>query len=74
MNLDDCWAEKNRTADGHLQPDKVRFKSGFNNLTSQLHSMGFDSGWFTCAGYPGSFEHEEMDAKTFHDWGFNYLK
>ncbi|KAJ3537083.1 hypothetical protein NM688_g6738 [Phlebia brevispora] len=80
MNLDDCWAEKNRTAEGLLVPDKVRFKSGFNYLTSQLHSMGFeagiysDSGWFTCAGYPGSFEHEESDAKTFQDWGFNYLK
>ena len=33
-----------------------------------------DSGWFTCAGYPGSFSYEERDAKSFQDWGFNYLK
>ncbi|KAG6823845.1 hypothetical protein H0H92_008867, partial [Tricholoma furcatifolium] len=33
-----------------------------------------DSGWFTCAGYPGSFGNELRDAKTFYDWGFDYLK
>ncbi|THG95884.1 hypothetical protein EW026_g5838 [Hermanssonia centrifuga] len=80
VNLDDCYAETNRTADGLITPDKVRFKSGFNALTNQLHSLGFnagiysDSGWFTCAGYPGSFQNEALDAKTFQDWGFDYLK
>ncbi|EKM57964.1 glycoside hydrolase family 27 protein, partial [Phanerochaete carnosa HHB-10118-sp] len=80
VNLDDCYAESNRSADGLIVPDNVRFKSGFNWLTDQLHSMGFnagiysDSGWFTCAGYPGSFQNEARDAKTFQDWGFDYLK
>lgn len=80
VNIDDCYAEKNRSADGFIQPDSVRFKNGFNWLTDQLHSMGFkagiysDSGWFTCAGYPGSFQNEARDAKTFQDWGFDYLK
>ncbi|EJD00169.1 glycoside hydrolase [Fomitiporia mediterranea MF3/22] len=80
INLDDCWAEKNRSESGDLVPDKTRFSSGFNWLTDQVHSMGFksgiysDSGWFTCAGYPGSFENEARDAKTFQDWGFNFLK
>ncbi|KAF8523840.1 glycoside hydrolase superfamily [Gautieria morchelliformis] len=76
-NLDDCWAEKNRSADGLLVPDPVKFPSGLNNFTSQLHSLGLyysDSGWFTCAGYPGSFEHEVSDAEQFVGWGFNYLK
>ncbi|CCM05621.1 uncharacterized protein FIBRA_07850 [Fibroporia radiculosa] len=35
---------------------------------------GSDSGWFTCAGYAGSFEHELVDATTFQNWGFDYLK
>ncbi|GJE99579.1 glycoside hydrolase family 27 protein [Phanerochaete sordida] len=80
VNLDDCYAEKNRSTDGYIVPDQVRFKNGFNWLTDQLHSMGFkagiysDSGWYTCAGYPGSFQNEERDAKTFQDWGFDYLK
>ncbi|PCH37488.1 glycoside hydrolase family 27 protein [Wolfiporia cocos MD-104 SS10] len=80
VNLDDCWAEKNRSAEGLLVPNQERFPSGFYNLTGQLHDMGFqagiygDSGWFTCAGYPGSFEHELTDATTYQDWGFDYLK
>ncbi|KAI0322880.1 glycoside hydrolase [Amylostereum chailletii] len=81
VNIDDCWAEMNRSSTGELVPDHVRFKSGMKNLTDTIHSLGLksgiysDSGWFTCAGYPGSFEHEEQDAKTlFEDWGFDYLK
>ncbi|KAL5531074.1 hypothetical protein ACEPAG_3950 [Sanghuangporus baumii] len=80
VNLDDCWAEKNRSSSGDLVPDKNRFSSGMKWLTDQIHSLGFktgiysDSGWFTCAGYPGSFENEVRDAKTFQDWGFEFLK
>ncbi|OCH87614.1 glycoside hydrolase [Obba rivulosa] len=80
VHLDDCWAEKNRTAQGLLAPDQTRFSRGMKNMTDQLHSMGFqagiygDSGWFTCAGYPGSFEHEAQDAQTYQEWGFDYLK
>ncbi|EMD35270.1 glycoside hydrolase family 27 protein [Gelatoporia subvermispora B] len=80
VHLDDCWADKNRSASGTLVPDQTRFSRGMNNLTGELHAMGFnagiygDSGWFTCAGYPGSFEHEAQDAQTFQDWGFDYLK
>ena len=33
-----------------------------------------DSGWFTCGGYPGSYSRELQDIKTFHSWGFDYLK
>jgi len=80
VHLDDCWAEQNRSAQGLLVPDQTRFKSGMKNMTEQLHALGFqagiygDSGWFTCAGYPGSFEHEAQDAQTFQEWGFDYLK
>ncbi|KAI0725087.1 glycoside hydrolase superfamily [Fomitopsis betulina] len=80
MNLDDCWGEKNRTADGVLQANAERFPSGFNNLTDQLHELGFkagiysDSGWRTCQDYPGSFQNEALDAETFQNWGFDYLK
>jgi len=28
----------------------------------------------TCAGYPASAGHEEIDAKTFAEWGVDYLK
>jgi len=80
VNIDDCWAEKNRTAAGDLQEDQVRFKNGMTKLNQQIHALGFktgiysDSGWFTCAGYPGSFENEVRDATTFANWGYDYLK
>lgn len=79
VNLDDCWAMKDRSATGEVMSDSVRFPN-MNNLTNQLHALGFyagiysDSGWFTCAGYPGSFMHEEQDATTFQSWGFDFLK
>ncbi|KAJ8693945.1 hypothetical protein PTI98_008886 [Pleurotus ostreatus] len=80
VNLDDCYAERNRSASGDIIEDQVRFRSGMKNLTDNLHALGFktgiysDSGWFTCAGYPGSFQNELRDARTFQDWGFDYLK
>ncbi|EED85274.1 hypothetical protein POSPLDRAFT_134790 [Postia placenta Mad-698-R] len=80
VNLDDCWAEKNRSAEGLLVPNSERFPSGFNNMTAQLHALGFeagiygDSGWLTCAGYPGSYSNELLDATTYQNWGFDYLK
>lgn len=33
-----------------------------------------DVGTKTCAGYPGSWQHEEVDAQTFAQWGIDYLK
>ncbi|KAJ7583600.1 glycoside hydrolase [Mycena floridula] len=80
VNIDDCYAEKNRSSTGDIIADKIRFKSGMKSLTDQIHALGFktgiysDSGWFTCAGYPGSFQNEVRDATTFSEWGFDYLK
>jgi len=80
LNLDDCWASKNRSATGLLVPDPTKFPSGFNSLTSKLHKLGLnagiysDSGWTTCALFPGSFQNEARDAKLFQDWGFDLLK
>ncbi|KAF9478958.1 glycoside hydrolase [Pholiota conissans] len=80
VNIDDCWAEKNRTAEGNIIEDQVRFKNGMKKLTQQIHALGLktgiygDSGWFTCAGYPGSYGNEVRDAQTFANMGFDYLK
>ncbi|KAL1739563.1 glycoside hydrolase superfamily, partial [Schizophyllum fasciatum] len=65
MNIDDCYAEKNRTADGDIVESAERFPSGMRNLTDYIHDKGLkagiysDSGWFTCQLYPGSFQNEE---------------
>ena len=33
-----------------------------------------DVGHNTCGGYPGSWQHEEIDAQTFADAGVDFLK
>lgn len=32
-----------------------------------------DAGTETCAGYPGSLGHEEIDAKTFSEWNVDCM-
>ncbi|KAJ7618125.1 glycoside hydrolase superfamily [Mycena polygramma] len=83
MNIDDCYAEKNRTDNGTgvIVESKDRFPSGMRNLTDYIHSLGMragiysDSGWFTCQLFPGSYTNEEKDVRTFQgDWNFDLLK
>ncbi|KAI5835585.1 glycoside hydrolase family 27 protein [Schizophyllum commune Tattone D] len=81
MNIDDCYAEKNRTEDGDIIESAERFPSGMLNLTDYIHDLGLkagiysDSGWFTCQLYPGSFQNEERDIKLFREtWNFDLLK
>merc|ERR1719443_1064464 len=81
VNLDDCWHAKERNATtGRLQGDPKRFPSGMKALGDFLHSKGFkfgiytDRGYKTCQGLPGSYQHEELDAQTFADWGVDYVK
>jgi alpha-galactosidase len=81
MNLDDCWSLKNRTATTkELQWDPKLFPHGMPWLADYLHERGFNFGMYTNAGnqtcglYPGSQDHEAIDAKTFEKWGVDYLK
>ncbi len=45
-----------------------------------MHSLGLKLGIYesagtaTCAGYPGSLDHEQTDANDFAAWGVDYLK
>ena len=82
ISIDDCWEQKSpeRDAQGRLAPDPKRFPSGFKALADYMHkqnvSFGIysDMGTHTCGGYPGTEGHEEIDAKTFAEWGVDYLK
>lgn len=77
--IDDCWSEKQRV-NGRLVPDKEKFPDGIKAVADYIHSKGLKFGMYscagthTCAGYPGSFEHEFDDAETFAEWGVDYLK
>lgn len=78
--IDDCWSEKERDGQGRLVPDKNKFPNGIKSVADYVHSKGLKFGIYscagthTCAGYPGSFEHEFVDAATFAEWGVDYLK
>jgi len=81
MNLDDCWhVQTGRNAKNELTWNTTLFPHGMPWLGDYLHSRGFNFGIYTNAGnqtcglYPGSQDHEEIDAKTFERWGVDYVK
>lgn len=78
--IDDCWSLRERDEQGRLVPDPAKFPSGMKALADYIHSKGLKFGMYscagthTCAGFPGSFEHEFQDAKQFAEWEVDYLK
>ncbi|HWR49859.1 MAG TPA: putative Ig domain-containing protein [Bryobacteraceae bacterium] len=89
VNIDDCWMVKPgstdpelggepRDASGAMRPNK-RFPD-MKGLTDYIHAKGLKAGLYTspgpltCARFAGSWQHEEIDAKTFAGWGFDFLK
>ena len=73
--IDDCWSLKERDAQGRLVADPAKFPNGMKAVADYVHSKGLKFGMYscagnlTCAGYPGSYEHEFTDAETFASWG-----
>ena len=84
VGMDDCYALKDRGADGRIQIDLARFPSNFGaaptTLTSFIHQQGLKvwvySGTYTvgCEGYPGTLGNEQLDADTFAIWTADLLK
>lgn len=78
--IDDCWSLKERDKDGKLVADPEKFPHGIKYVADYIHSKGLKFGMYscagvmTCAGYPGSYGHEYTDAKTFAEWGVDFLK
>lgn len=78
--IDDCWSLKERDVNGRLVADPAKFPNGMKAVADYVHSKGLKFGMYscagnlTCAGYPGSFEHEFIDAETFAEWGVDFLK
>jgi alpha-galactosidase len=77
VNIDDTW-EGERDATGAIHPNR-KFPD-MKALADYVHSRGLRLGIYssparrTCAGYEGSFGHEEQDARTYAEWGIDYLK
>lgn len=77
VNIDDTW-QGGRDAEGNITANK-KFPD-MKALADYVHRKGLKIGIYsspgpnTCAGYEGSYGHEEQDAKTYAAWGFDYLK
>lgn len=68
--LDDCYALKERNKQGEMVADPAKFPNGMPYFSGQVSEFGIqlaaygDNGYETCAGYPGSYGHEEQDLKV----------
>ena len=77
VNIDDTW-EAGRDAGGNIETNQ-KFPN-MKALADYVHSKGLKLGIYsspgprTCAGYEGSYAHEQQDAKTWASWGIDYLK
>jgi alpha-galactosidase len=83
VNIDDCWMKKKgdepyRDQRGAVLPN-AKFPD-IKGMVDYIHGKGLKAGLYTgpgpwtCAGYVASYEHEEIDAHKFAEWGFDFLK
>jgi alpha-galactosidase len=77
INIDDTW-EGDRDKNGNITSN-LKFPD-MKALADYVHSKGLKIGIYsspgpkTCAGYTGSYGHEQQDADTYAKWGIDYLK
>jgi alpha-galactosidase len=83
VNIDDGWQLKVPNPNPRDAQGRVLANSQFpdmKRLSDFVHAKGLRIGIYsspgpaTCGGYTGSYQHEEQDAQTYADWGFDYLK
>jgi hypothetical protein len=79
LNIDDGWEAAHRDPLTHRIRPNEKFPD-MKALSEYLHQQGLKMGIYsspgptTCGGYLGSWEHEQLDAQTWADWGIDYLK
>lgn len=89
VSIDDCWMNAPQAEDplrvGPLRDSQFRMVPNrhfpdMKALTAYIHDRGLKAGIytspgpFTCGGFAGSYQFEQLDAETFANWGFDLLK
>ena len=80
--IDDCWELEWRDPEtDRMIPRPLKFPdSDLRPTIDYVHSKGLKFGIYSCAGIRtcaskmSSFDYEFLDAKTFAEWGVDYLK
>lgn len=80
--MDDCYLLRERDPNSKkMVADPEKFPHGMRYVADKIHELGFkfgmysSAGKYTCEGYPGSLNYEDIDADTFvNDWDIDYLK
>lgn len=77
--IDDLW-QGGRDRHNNIIPDPEKFPNGIKAIADYVHSKGLklgiysDAAQLTCGGWTASLGFEEQDARTFAEWGIDYLK
>ena len=77
INIDDCWQGR-RDDKGRIQGNE-KFPD-LRHLADYVHAKGLKFGIYsspgprTCAGFEGSYGHEDQDAQSYAEWGVDYVK
>ncbi|MGC9261225.1 MAG: glycoside hydrolase family 27 protein [Phycisphaerae bacterium] len=76
--VDAGW-QGSRDREGNIRPN-AKFPGGMKALGDFIHARGLQFGIYSspgptdCCGYVGSYGHEQQDARTYAQWGVDYLK
>lgn len=79
INMDDCW-QVDRSPNGTIIADPVRFPDGIEAVANYVRSLGLKFGLYTaqreytCQQRPGSWRFEAVDIDTYCRWGVEYVK
>ena len=71
---------RSATLSGRIVADPAKFPDGLANVTAYIHALGLKAGIYTasssvvCSGRPGSLFHEALDAQTFVEYGYDFIK
>lgn len=80
VNIDDFWHADRRAPDGRPLANPDTFPDGIAAVADAVHALGLklgiysDAGDMTCGRCFGGNGFEEVDARTYADWGVDLLK